>query len=279
MTQTDTRPQTEATAMRTSRVPAWAGGRGQRGPGSRSRTVPLRGLLPLVAALAIWQATGGSQPNLPPPSQWWSALAALNDNGTLLPAIGQSLESFAIALVISTALGSVLGYLVGRSRRADRALGPTLEFLRFTPSAAIIPIVVLLVGYVESTKIIVVVLGSVWPILLQTRQAARSLSAESQDLARSLRMSRWQRLAKVQLPLMLPSIVHGVRIASPICVIMVLLVEITTAVPGIGRLIASAQQDFDTAAIFGLIILAAVLSFVINILIGLVAGYVTRYRH
>lgn len=276
MTQTDVLPPGEAAAPRAPRA---LGRGGRRAPRARRHTAPLRGLLPLVAALAIWQATGGSLPNLPPPSQWWSALVTLNDNGTLLPAIGQSLESFVIALAISTALGGILGYLVGRSRRTDRALGPTLEFLRFTPSAAIIPVVVLLVGYVESTKIIVVVLGSLWPVLLQTRQAARSLSAESQDLARSLRMGRWRRLAQVQLPLMLPSIVHGVRVASPICLIMVLLVEITTAVPGIGRLIASAQQTFDTAAIFGLIILAAVLSFIINILIGLLAGYVTRYRH
>lgn len=276
MTQTDT-ARGEVTAARSPQVTAGAGG--NRAPRARSHTVRLRGLVPLVAALAIWQATGGSQPNLPPPSQWWTALTTLYDNGTLLPAIGQSLESFAIALVASTVIGSVLGYLVGRSRRTDRALGPTLEFLRFTPSAAIVPVVVMLVGYVESTKIIVVVLGSVWPILLQTRQAARSLSAESQDLARSLRMGRWRRLAKVQLPLMLPSIVHGVRVAAPICVIMVLLVEITTAVPGIGRLIATAQQTFDTAAIFGLIILAAVISFLVNILIGFLADYVTRYRH
>lgn len=275
MTQTDI-PHDEVTAARSPRVAAGAGG--SRASRTRSHTVRLRGLVPLAVALAIWQATGGSQ-NLPPPSQWWSALATLNDNGTLLPAIGQSLESFAIALVAATVVGSVLGYLVGRSGRTDQALGPTLEFLRFTPSAAIIPVVVMLVGYVESTKIIVVVLGSVWPILLQTRQAARSLSAESQDLARSLRMGRWRRLAKVQLPLMLPSIVHGVRIASPVCFIMVLLVEITTAVPGIGRLIATAQQTFNTPAIFGLIVLAAVLSFVFNILIALIAGYVTRYRH
>jgi ABC-type nitrate/sulfonate/bicarbonate transport system permease component len=276
MTQTETLGG-EVAAGPSTRVVAEAGG--SRAPRSRSHTVRWRGLVPLVAALAIWQATGGSKPNLPPPSQWWSALAALYDNGTLLPAIGQSLESFAIALVTATVVGAVLGYLVGRSRRTDQALGPTLEFLRFTPSTAIVPVVVLLVGYVESTKIIVVVLGSVWPILLQTRQAARSLSAESQDLARSLRMSRWRRLAKVQLPLVLPSIVHGVRVASPVCVIMVLLVEITTAVPGIGRLIAGAQQTFNTAATFGLIVLAAVLSFLVNILIGFLADYVTRYRH
>jgi ABC-type nitrate/sulfonate/bicarbonate transport system permease component len=276
MTQTEMLSE-EVTAARSPRVVIGAGG--DRASRARSHTVRWRGLLPLVVALAIWQATGGSKPNLPPPSQWWSAISTFYDNGTLLPAIGQTLESFAIALVAATVIGSVLGYLVGRSRRTDQALGPTLEFLRFTPSTAIVPVVVMLVGYVESTKIIVVVLGSVWPILLQTRQAARSLSAESQDLARSLRMGRWQRLAKVQLPLVLPSIVHGVRVASPVCVIMVLLVEITTAVPGIGRLIASAQQTYDTAGTFGLIVLAAVLSFLVNILIGFLAGYVTRYRH
>jgi ABC-type nitrate/sulfonate/bicarbonate transport system permease component len=276
MTQTETL-RGEDTAESSPAVVAGAGG--DRAPRARSHMVRWRGLVPLVAALAIWQATGGSKPNLPPPAQWWSALSALYDNGTLLPAIGQSLESFAIALVTATVVGSVLGYLVGRSRRTDQALGPTLEFLRFTPSAAIVPVVVMLVGYVESTKIIVVVLGSVWPILLQTRQAARSLSAESQDLARSLRMGRWRRLAKVQLPLVLPSIVHGVRVASPVCVIMVLLVEITTAVPGIGRLIAGAQQTYNTAATFGLIVLAALLSFLVNILIGFLADYVTRYRH
>jgi ABC-type nitrate/sulfonate/bicarbonate transport system permease component len=276
MTQTETL-EGDVTAARSPRAVAGAGG--NRASRARSHTVRWRGLLPLVVALAIWQATGGSRPNLPPPSQWWSALTALYDSGALLPAIGQSLESFAIALVTATVVGSVLGYLVGRSRKTDQALGPTLEFLRFTPSTAIVPVVVLLVGYVESTKIIVVVLGSVWPILLQTRQAARSLSAESQDLALSLRMGRWRRLAKVQLPLVLPSIVHGVRVAAPVCVIMVLLVEITTAVPGIGRLIAGAQQTYNTAATFGLIVLAAVLSFLVNILIGFLADYVTRYRH
>jgi ABC-type nitrate/sulfonate/bicarbonate transport system permease component len=245
---------------------------------AKTGTVPLRGILPLVVLLAIWQIAGGSQPYFPPPSQWYSAIVDLSHSPTFSTAIFATLKSFIFSLVVATIVGAVVGYVVGRSRVVDRMLNPTLEFIRFTPSAAIIPIVVLVAGYVQSMKVIVVVLGAVWPIVLQTRAGTRALNPAILEVAKALRMGPFARARKIIFPLLLPSILLGVRLATSTAIILVLLVEVTTNVDGIGALITTAQTSFMTAEVYGLIVIASLMSLIVNWIIVIAEGYLLRYR-
>jgi ABC-type nitrate/sulfonate/bicarbonate transport system permease component len=240
---------------------------------------PLRGLLPLFAGLGLWQLTQhGRSAYFPRPSLWWNATVRLWDSGTLAPALVATLKTFFLSLAIATVLGAVIGVVVGRVRLIDRLLGPLLDYCRVMPAAAVVPLAVLFAGYTERMKVAVVVFSAIWPILLQVRQSARTLNPILLDIPRSLRMSQLATARKILFPSLIPSILLGLRVAAPTVLIIVLLVEITTAVPGIGAQISTAQRNFDSATAYGMVCIAGVLGLLVNALIQVLEGYLLRYR-
>lgn len=254
---------------------------GRRGPGTRRSSAfpPLRGLIPLAVLLAGWQlAASPTSPYFPPPSKWVAGLADLWGSGRLWPAAVQTLTTFAIALVVATALGTLLGLVVGASRTADRALGPSLEFARAMPPAAVVPIAALLIGYDTKMKVAVVTSAAVWSVLLNVRAGVRAVDPVLLDTARCLRLSRLDGARKCVLPALLPSIFLGVRVAAPVALVITLLVEIVTRVNGVGALIAVAQRNYLSGQVYGLILVAGLFSFLVNGLVSALQLYAFRNR-
>lgn len=247
-------------------------------PRRAGRRAPLRGLLPLVLGLLLWQIFGSrDSPYFPLPAQWFGALWELWTAGRLWPAMVTTLTSFAVALLLSVFVGSVLGILLGRSSFLDRLLGPALEFGRTMPAGALVPVAVLIMGYTSSMTLVVVVLTSFWPILLNTRAGARGISEDRLDTARVLRLSWWATQRKILLPSVVPSIQLGTQIAAPITLIIVLLVEILTQVSGVGREIALAQVFFRSATVYGLVVLTALFGLVVNWVISGIGHFTRKY--
>ena len=240
---------------------------------------PLRGLLPLVAVLLVWQLlVRGQSAYFPRPSLWWDRTIQLWNVGTLEPAIVATMKTFVYSLALSALLGTALGIVIGRVRVVDRVLSPFLNFCRVMPAATVVPIAVLFAGYTENMKVAVVVFIGIWPILLQVRHATRTLNPILLDMARSLRLGKPSTARKVLFPSLLPAILLGVRVAAPTVLIIVLLVEIMTAVPGVGALISRSQQNFDSAAAYGLVCVAGILALLVNAFIAVLEGYLLRYR-
>ena len=256
--------------------------RRRRGAGRRADggtvSAPLRGLLPLVVLLAAWQlGVPEASPYFPPPSTWVPALVKLWNNGELFPATVATVVTAFVALGVATALGTLLGCLVGASARTDRALGPVFELLRATPPAAMVPVATLLLGYDEKMKVTVVTFAAIWAVLLNTRAGVQQLDPALLESARSLQLSRFQRLRKVILPALLPSVFLGVRVAAPIVLVITLLVEILTQVDGLGGLIATSQRTFRSAQVYALIVVAGLISLLINALVASLERYTFRY--
>ena len=240
---------------------------------------PLRGLLPLGVLLGIWELTGSEgSPYFPPPSTWARGLNRLWEAGTLRPAIGETLVTFGLALVVATLLGAMLGIVVGALKKADRALGPSLEFARAMPPAAMVPIAALLIGYDEKMKVAVVTFAAIWPVLLNSRAGVRALDPVLLDTARSLHLSWFDTMRKLIAPALLPAVLLGVRVAAPVALVITLLVEILTRVGGLGALIALSQRNFLSGQVFGLILVAGLFSFVVNGLVAVLEGYTFRHR-
>jgi ABC-type nitrate/sulfonate/bicarbonate transport system permease component len=226
---------------------------------------PVRGILPLVLALIIWQLVGNKDsPYFPPPSEWYEALKPLVTQDVLLPAIRATTITFVVGLALATLIGAVVGAIVGSNRLVDRALGPTLEFLRILPAASLVPIAALILGYTTQMKLVVVVLPALWPILLACRSARRSLNPVLLDVPRTLGLSRMEGLLKVTVPSMLRPVLLGVRVAAPLALIITVLVEIVTRVNGLGALLGAAQSNYASAQVYGLLSIAGVLGFVVN---------------
>lgn len=226
---------------------------------------PLRGLLPLFVLLLVWQLIDPQgSPYFPPPGAWWTGLAGLARNGRLASALSATLTTFALAIALACIIGGLVGLLIGRSRAARRALGPLLEFCRGLPPPVIVPVGVLLLGYVESLKLVIVVLVAVWPILLNTATATAALSDLMGEVSHTLRLGRIATLRKIVAPSAVPAFLVGVRSAVPLAIIITLLVEMLTSLPGIGSLIVVSQRQFHSAEVYGLLAVVGLVGFIIN---------------
>lgn len=226
---------------------------------------PLRGLLPLAVGLAAWQVLQpGPSPYYPPPAQWWRDTWPLVTSGELLPALAATLQTFVAALALATAAGAAAGVLLGASAAARRALGPLLEFVRTIPPPAVVPLAVLLLGYEERMKLLVVTFAAVWPILLNVSSAVTHVDPLLGDVARTLRLPAAHRIWKIVVPAAVPGLLLGVRVALPLAVIVTLLVEMLILSPGVGSLVMTAQRGFQSARVFGLLVLIGLLGFALN---------------
>lgn len=264
-------------------TPGSQAGAGRRGGGDgrgeRQRSAPVRGLLPLAGLLAVWQLAGSPRsPYFPTPSSWVEALVDLWGSGALQGAVIATMRTFALGLVLASLAGMTLGLVVGALPAVDRALNPSFEFARAMPPAALVPVATLLLGFDETMKVVVVVLAAAWPVLLNTRTAVRGIDATLLDTAMTLRLGTAGRLRKVIVPALLPAVFTGVRVAVPFALVITLLVEILTQLGGVGGLIAHAQQTFRPARLYGLIVVAGLLSLAVNTAVEAFERFVFRYR-
>lgn len=242
------------------------------------RLPPLRGLLPLVLFLTAWEAFGPAQsPYFPPPSTWWTSVVELGQRGRLMPAVGATLLSFAYGLGTAAIAGGMIGVLIGISRHASRALGPLLEFCRALPPPVVVPVAILLFGYGQNLKLFVIAWAAAWPILLNSASATSLIHPRLVDVGRTFRLGATTTIAKIIVPAALPGFLLGVRVAVPLAIIITLLVEMLTLVPGIGSLIVRAQREYQSAQVYGLLVLVGALGFLLNNGFALLEGYILRH--
>jgi ABC-type nitrate/sulfonate/bicarbonate transport system permease component len=238
---------------------------------------PMRGLLPLILGLALWQALNPQRsPYFPPPSAWWDSVRVMTQNGKLAPALASTLVTFLFAMAIAGIMGGALGIMIGRSRQVRRALGPLFEFSRGLPPPVIVPVAVLLLGYAESLKLLVVVWVVIWPILMNTASAASLLDELLIDVARTFRLDRMTTLGKIILPAVVPDFLLGLRVALPLGIIITLLVEMLTSLPGVGSLIVVAQRQFRSADVYGLLVVVGLMGFLLNSLFAVIEQLILR---
>jgi ABC-type nitrate/sulfonate/bicarbonate transport system permease component len=232
----------------------------------------LRGIVPIVVLLGIWQLIGNTHSSsTPSPSTWWTALKTIEANGTFWPALWITVRLFIEGLVLAIIIGIALGMALGASRRLTRALSPILEFLRTTPAAAIVPAAILLFRAGMGTDLGVITYGTLWPILLNVTVARSSLSPLRLDVAHSLGLSRWDRLRKIVLPSLVPEIVVGIRVAAPICLIVTILVDFLVSTGGLGYELIQYEQSFSASSAFAMLAVIGILGIIISVVIGILS--------
>jgi NitT/TauT family transport system permease protein len=209
-------------------------------------------LLSLFGGLGLWEIVGRhtSPAFMVPLSETIARLVELAQSGKLGPQVESSLLLFATGFVLAVVVGLPLGLLFARVRLLREALDLYIMILYATPMVALIPFILSLMGFGFAPKVLVVFLFAVFPILYNTIEGARSIKPELIEVARSYRSSEWALWREVMLPYTLPYTMTGVRQAIGRALVGMVAAEFFLSASGLGELILTASQSFDTAGVF-----------------------------
>jgi NitT/TauT family transport system permease protein len=235
---------------------------GQPGPVARYERF-LLGLGTIAIVVAIWQGIASARivPPLflPGPIDIWKALVAYVADGSIWNDLAVSGEELAYGFGLSIAVGLPVGLLMGWYRRVNMALDPFVNFMNAMPRIALVPLLIIWFGIGIWSKVAVIFLSSIFPILINTEAGIRNLDAGWIKAARSFGAGDLQLFRTVALPGAIPFILTGMRIGVGHALIGVVVGELVAAHAGIGLMMATAGASFQTAKVFaGLIIVSSV---------------------
>jgi len=199
-------------------------------------------------------------------------------DGSLLKALGQSLYVLSLGFALGTLGGGALGLLTGRSMVAAALLDIPVTALYATPMVALVPILVLWFGFGTSAKIMVVLLFTVFPVLINTRRGVREVDPRLVEVARAFCSTEYRLWIDLVLPSALPFVMTGIRLAIGRALIAVIVAEFYTAISGLGYLIVSNAHTFQTARVFVPVVVLMALGVVTTGLLEVAEAHLTPWR-
>lgn len=186
-------------------------------------------------------------------SEFWKLWA----NGQLQRHMLISFTELGIGFAIAAAVGIIVGSLIAVSKTVGEHIDPLVNALYATPLIALSPILILAFGIEIASKVAVVFLLAVFPILVNTTAGIRSTDESLIEAARSFGASRTEIFRLVLLPAALPFIVAGLRLGIGRGIVAIFVGELFGAREGIGFLISISAQVFDIPGLFvGVLVLA-----------------------
>lgn len=200
----------------------------------------------LAAILAIWYALCAlniwSAYVLPGPQQVWSSFVEIVISGEILQNILISLRRVLVGFGIAFVLAFLLGILASLRPMSKPYYNHIVEFLRNVPPMSLIPLLILWFGIGETSKIVIIVLTSFFPIFLNTKSGLISCDKKLLEVGDSLGFTTTQKFFKIMLPDAVPSILVGMRIGLGYSWRAIVGAEMIAAASGLGYLILDAQQ-------------------------------------
>ncbi len=259
-------------------------GTGRRpAPYTRDTSPSRRRGLPLSAAAKVWLGLAGvaslivvmeavprvgivDPRHFPPFSEMAAGLVEHVQSTSFWIALGQTLRTWATALVIAVVSGTVLGMIIGSVGFLRKATASTIEFMRPIPSVALIPLAVLMFGTDMESTLLLAVYASFWPVLIQVLAGTQDIDPVTRDTARSYRFRFLTQGYRLVWPTTLPYAVTGLRLAATVALILTITGELIIGTPGLGHLTAVAQNSGAVASMYALVIVTGLLGVGVNLL-------------
>lgn len=218
-------------------------------------------ILPWIAPVTLivfWQILSASgflaSSVMPGPLVVFDAALELWRNGNLLHDIYVSVRRVFIGFAIGASTGLVLGFAVGLSTLARGLLDRSLQMVRTIPHLALVPLMILWFGIGEEPRVLLVALGTLFPVYINTVSGIRNVDAKLVELGRSYGLGRFELIYSVVLPGALQPILVGIRYALGVAWLTLVVGETIASRDGIGYLVQNAREllriDIIVVAIF-----------------------------
>jgi NitT/TauT family transport system permease protein len=233
--------------------------------GGRIAAAQFLGVAALVFAVlaVLWYAAtaaGLVRPLfLPSPGQVINRLAELWRSGQLTADVSISIYRITLGFFISTVLALPVGVLIGCYRVWEAAIEPFVDFIRYMPVVAFVPLTILWTGTGDSQKFLIIFIGTFFQQVLLVMDNVKSVPREFINLGRTLQMPEWRILQRIVLPSSMPAIWDSMRISLGWAWTWLVVAELVAATSGLGYRITTAQRFFQTDLIFGYLLILGML--------------------
>ena len=234
--------------------------------------------LPVLLLAVWWLVTAGSTDPYVPPlreivavfPETWGTDRITSD---VLPSLGRLLVGYSLAVLVGIAIGVWIGSSVLMRGLAE----PVLEFFRAIPAPVLVPVLIVVAGIDDTMKILVIVLGSLWPVLLNTAAGVRGVDEVLRDTARTYRLGRVTRLRKVTLRSASPQIVAGARQSLSVAIILMVISEMFASSNGLGFTVVQFQRTFAIPQMWTGILVLGALGVLLSLLFGVAERHYLRW--
>jgi ABC-type nitrate/sulfonate/bicarbonate transport system permease component len=187
-----------------------------------------------------------------------------------------TLQEIFIGFLLAALLGAVLASAISWSRIIERSLYPIVIASQTIPIITLAPLLLVWVGPEMTSKVIVVVLISFFPIVVSLVDGLRSADTEMADMMRTLGASRMQLLLKLRLPAALPYLFSGLKVAAVTAVIGAVVGEWVGGRGGLGWLMKVSGPQFRTDRVFAAIFVLSVVAVLMFLLVVAIERYALR---
>jgi NitT/TauT family transport system permease protein len=225
----------------------------------------------LLAFLLLWEAFGRSGLIDPlfisSPTRVAQAGWQLIHDRDFWNDLSVSGREFILGYGAAVGLAIPLGLAIGLSRRAQYMLSPFVDTLNAVPRVTLLPLIIIWFGIGIWSKVVVVFLGAVIPILINTQSGVKTSEARFIRLARSFQASRLKIFTSIILPGTVPFIFTGLKYGAGRALLGVVVGELYASTSGLGHMIADAGNTFQTDVVFfGVLIFMATGLVVVSLL-------------
>ncbi|PPJ22625.1 ABC transporter permease [Nocardia nova] len=245
-----------------------------------------------------WRAAGGTVVSLALAGIVWTLVAAtghfpaqlfpslpkiaaaghtLWSEGLLLPDIAASLRRALIGFAVGSAAGVAAAILTASTTAGRRLLQPVLRLLSPVPTIGLVPLAILWFGLGESSKTLVIALGVLVPVWINSHTGFSSTPADFLRASRCLGAGRGQILARVVIPEALPDVTAGLRVGAAMAFVLIVVAEMTGTTAGIGYRIYQAQLYSQADRLIFCLIVLGIIGAVCDFAIAAVTEPITRW--
>ena len=243
--------------------------------GAAARRPWLLSLVPVLAMVAAWEvaARAGAVPVLffPAPSRIFATVVRLAAEGVLAVHLGATVGRTLLGALLGCAPAAFVGLAMGWSPRVRAALDPIVAALHPLPKIALLPLMMVLFGVGETSRVAAVATGAFFPMLLSAAAGVRQISPIHFEVVRSYGGSRRKLFSRVVLPGALPLLLTGLRLSLNLALLIAIAVELVAAEQGLGRLLWIAWETQRTDQLWAGLVVIAALGVGINVSLAVLA--------
>ncbi len=247
--------------------------------GNRDRMI---NVLSPIAMLVLWEIasrTGILDARFfPAPSQIFDTLVTLVKNGTLWSNTWASLQRLFWGALLGGIPALMLGIAMGLYRPLRAIVDPLVSATYPVPKSAIMPLILLIFGLGEASKIVMVAIGVFYPVLINAVAGVREINKVYLDVGHNFGASRWQVFRTIALPGALPLIMSGVKLGIGMGLILIAIAEMIGAKSGLGYMIWNAWEVLSVETMYVGLLTIALLGFVFTIALNEIEHVLIPWR-